>query len=79
MKVRKLALVLIIMCFLISNFVICFGIQIDVNQKEKDKDYKSRNLAFGGVDDIIFTFNDKVLFNGEKKDVPKEKKHIGFC
>ena len=73
---KKLISLLIVIFVFISSSVVCFGMQIDINSKETDKEYKNRDFVFKGAEDIIFTFNDELFFNGENKSASTEQKNL---
>ena len=77
--ISKIVILLILIFSIISSFGICNGMQINLNDKNSDKDYKSRNFAFKGAEDYIFTFNDEVFFNGENNSVSQDQKNLNNC
>ena len=66
----------LIILILISNFILCFGVEFDINAQEQGKEYKKRKFTVNGVEDTILTYNDEIFFSGENKNVTDNQKKL---
>lgn len=73
---KKLTLIFIITFLLITSFVISFGMQFNINSQEANKEYKNKDFAINGIDNIFFTFHDELFFNGENTEISNEQKNF---
>lgn len=72
-KVFKKIFLILTLIILILGSTKAFGLQVDTNKKEENKQYKQREIDFFG---LILVYNDEMFFNGEETVVSLKQQNF---